>query len=143
MPYPRPQGSQLVKPAALSPECQQSIIELLSRGNYLSTACEASGITYNGFRWWQVRWEQGDKDAQKYDDFFKAIKRASAIAEVDALDVVRNGNPAWQGNGWFLERRFPKRWGRKDRKPDPPKPQKPLSDMTPDELDEYEKRLES
>ena len=107
-------GSELRRPEALTPERQQSIIDLLARGNYLSTACEASGLTYNGFLHWRQRWEKGDPAAKVYDNFFRSVERAISVGETSALDRVKDGGPGWQGSAWFLERRHHKRWGKKE-----------------------------
>ena len=136
-------GTQLQRPRALSREVQQRIITLLAEGNYLFVACEAAGLTYSGFRHWQRRWEDGDPVAQEFADFFESVKRAVAVGEVNALRELTAGDPGWQSRAWFLERRFPQRWGRKDRTPVQPKPPKPIDQMTPDELDAYERSLDA
>lgn len=65
-----------------------------------------------------------------YTEFFEAIKRAEAISEHRAIRLIReaaepqtkvdkDGNTTttynWQAAAWYLERKFPKRWGRKDK----------------------------
>jgi transposase len=130
-------------PTALSPEVQQRIVALLAEGNYLSTACGAAGITYHTFRWWQRRWQEGDPDAQRFDEFFRVVDVASKAAESNALGRIRTGEPNWQANAWFLERRFPQRWGRQERQALPVKPPKPLDQMTDDELARYREQVEA
>lgn len=120
----RPLGSGIEKEGslervrALTPAVQKKIIDALLAGSYLYVACEAAGLTYHGYQHWQKRWNDGDPATSIFDDFFNAVKEASSVAEVVALKDVRAGAPGWQGNAWFLERRYPKRWGRKDRAPD-------------------------
>jgi transposase len=133
--------NKLVRPRALTPEVQKGIIEALARGNYITTACQASGISFEGFRHWRARWESGDPLAMEFDDFFASIEKAISVGEMTALDRLGHGAPGWQAQAWFLERRFPQRWGKKDRTPVPPKAPKPLSEMTPEELDEHERKL--
>jgi hypothetical protein len=111
MPYPK---GNILKPVALTPEVQQAIIVSLTKGNYLNTACESSGVTRWTFYHWKNRFDEGDPDAQIYADFFNSIKRASAIGEALALERLQTGSTGWQAYAWFLERRFPARWGRKD-----------------------------
>lgn len=105
--------NQLVRPQALTPEVQAEIVKALTEGNYLSTACEAAGITYAAFWHWRKRWEDGDPTAQVYADFFDAVKRAIGVAERNLLNTVGQGAMGWQGSAWILERRFRKRWGKK------------------------------
>lgn len=112
MPYPK---GEVVRPAALTPECQKLIVGYLAEGNYLETACRASGITSATFRHWRQRAEQGDPDAQQYADFFAVCKTAMAVGEVNALREVKSGRQGWQGSAWYLERRYPGRWGKKDK----------------------------
>jgi transposase len=107
----------LARPAALTPEVQKAIVEALCDGNYLKVACSAAGITYAGFAWWRKRYEDGDPDAQVFADFFDAVKRAIAVSETRAVRDVRAGVMNWQSRAWLLERRFPSRWGKKDRTP--------------------------
>jgi transposase len=133
----------LERPTVLTPEIQQEIVQALADGCYLSVACTAAGITVSGFNHWRLRWEQGDPDAQKFSDFFVAVKMASGVAERNALARLKQGPQNWQSLAWFLERRFPQRWGRKDREPvkSPPPPDKPLEEMTDEELDRYHQQI--
>jgi hypothetical protein len=105
----------LLRPTALDPATQGKIVSLLADGHFMGVACRASGITYRGLRHWQRRWEGGDPMAERFDDFFREVERASAIGEVLALARVRSGEPGWRSAAWFLGRRFPGPWGRKAR----------------------------
>lgn len=107
-------GTELDRPQALTLEVQALIVQALTEGNYLETACLASGITKHTFYYWKHLLEDGAEHAQVYTDFYDAVKSASAVSEQGALRDVRAGQPGWQGSAWFLERRFPKRWGKKD-----------------------------
>ena len=108
-------GTQLARPTVLTPQRQVKILEYIKAGNYIVTACEAAGITTQIFYHWRKRWELGDSNAQAFDDFFSAIKIAASIAEAESLKDLKKGEPGWQAKAWFLERRFPKRWGKQDR----------------------------
>lgn len=107
-------GTKLAKLTALSDTVQRAILEHLKQGNYIGTACQASGITYRGFRGWQKRWEEGDPAADRFALFFEAVPIAIAAGEAYALADLRRGAPGWQAQAWFLERRFPSRWAKKD-----------------------------
>lgn len=106
----------LARPEALTPQVQANIIELLKEGNYFDTACRASGISAHGVNQWRRRWEAGDPDASRYHDFFTALalNRGTAFAETTAMRKLKVGSPGWQAQAWFLERRFPKRWAKKE-----------------------------
>jgi hypothetical protein len=56
--------------------------------------------------------------------FLDTIERARAVAEIRNLQVVQaaaQGNPDaeiepdWRAASWFLERAYPKKWGRQER----------------------------
>jgi hypothetical protein len=134
-------GNELDKPHLLTEDKQLTIVEVLSKGNYLTVACTRAGISVDCFNYWRKLWETGHHSAQKYDKFFRACRMALAEAEVNALDQVRAGQSGWQGNAWYLERRFPTRWGKQDRAP-VPTPDKNLKDMTDEELAKYQRDLE-
>jgi transposase len=137
-------GTSLERPAVLTPDIQREIVQRLVTGSYLSVACRAVGIHISTFNHWRLRWEKGDPDAQAYADFFAACARASSVAESNAVAAIYEGAGAWQGRAWFLERRFPQRWGKKDRAPlPPPRPRKPIAEMTAEELDVYERSLDA
>lgn len=107
-------NTKLTRPYVLTPETQAKIIFSLASGNYIKTACESAGTTYECFRHWRSRWENDDPVAQEFNDFFVAVKKAVATGEENALRTVIGGDTGWQGSAWFLERRFPKRWGKRD-----------------------------
>jgi hypothetical protein len=138
-------GTKLQRPTVLTEEIQAEIVQALADGNYLSVACQSVGITVRIFDHWRKRWEEGDPVAQAYNDFFLACKMASSVAERNSLSRLKQAPLNWQAQAWFLERRFPQRWGRKDRESvkSPPKKPKPLEDMTDEELREYRDKVKS
>jgi hypothetical protein len=107
--------TNLPRPTVLTPEVQEIITKAVAAGSYLVTACDAAGISYTIFRHWQKRWEEGDAAAQRYADFFESIKKASAIAEIKAIQTIKDMPLGWQAQAWFLERRFSRRWGKQER----------------------------
>ena len=109
-------ASELDRPAILTPKAQRTIVEALTNGSYLTTACTLAGTTTHTFNYWRRLYEQGVEHAQVYADFFTAVKKAGAKAENDALRTIRDGESGWQSSAWFLERRFYKRWGDKAKK---------------------------
>ncbi len=104
------------RPRALSAEVRSKIVEGVRAGLFLATACRAAGITPSCFYHWRRKARNRHPDAAGFRAFFHTVKRASAQAECEALERVRlaAGN-SWQAAAWFLERRFPERWGRRRR----------------------------
>ena len=50
----------------------------------------------------------------QFQELMEAVKNASAVAESRAIKTIL-ADDSWQSKAWYLECRFPERWGRKDR----------------------------
>lgn len=89
---------------------------LLKGGNYTETVCEYLGIgTTTWYRWLQEG-EQASSGLKR--EFRDAVKKADSEAEirlVTDLQKIAGENKQWQGIAWMLERKYPDKWGRKDR----------------------------
>lgn len=133
---------KLERPSVLTDEAKDVILRMVGEGNYLKVACEAAGFCYHTLRYWRELSEKGSPQAETHADFFTSLKSVGAVAEGKALSEIRKGDSGWQGNAWFLERRYPQRWGKKDRTPDP-LPPKPLAEMSDEEFKAYHEQLES
>lgn len=132
--------ADLGRPTKLTPQVQKTITDLLRLGNYFDTACQAAGIgERTGYDWL----ERGNAEIerrkkpnvkpgtktwdteQKYVDFSQSVEKASSDAEMLALSELRTGKKIvdkltykvedWQRIAWFLERRYPRKWGRMQR----------------------------
>ena len=103
------------RPKALTEEVQDAILDGLALGMHLGPACFRAKIDPKSVTYWQRLVENEVEHAQVYADFFQKIKQALALSEELALTTLKAGQPGWQAQAWFLERRFPQRWGRKDR----------------------------
>jgi len=111
-------------PKLVKESVRNIILEYLSKGNYIETACLAAGIRYQTFRNWQL-WAQdyeanpgnGNEHRKIYFDFFQELKNAEAKAEAAALariDEAGKQRQYWPANAFRLERKYPERWGRRD-----------------------------
>lgn len=103
----------MARQSKLTPEAQKKIVNAISEGNYLETAAAIGGITYTTLNNWIKKGKAASSGA--YVEFLEAVKKAEAEAE--ALRVSRisragqEGN--WQADAWYLERRYPDRWGKR------------------------------
>jgi hypothetical protein len=89
------------------------MVEAIKNGNYASTAAEAAGIGKSTHYQWIEKGEQGLKPYAEYEE---AIKRAEAEAEMNAVKVIQAASREnWTAGAWYLERKFPDKWGRKDK----------------------------
>jgi transposase len=99
----------------LTADLTEQITKLISEGNYVEVACSAVGIGKTTF----YRWLEAGDSAQSgiFRDFWNAIKKAEAEAETKYTGVIKDaantGN--WTAAAWWLERRYPERWGKRDR----------------------------
>jgi len=107
------------RPSKLTPQLQEKICDYIAKGNYLNTACQATGITDSTlFNWLKRAEEEAKNGGGMYFDLMVAIKKAEAQAEAALASMIKE--TALQKKDWlsamtFLERRHPDRWGRRDR----------------------------
>lgn len=83
-------------------------------GNYANVAAQYAGIGERTFYTWM---ERGAADEEPYAQFRQAIKEAEAQAEVRNMALIQQAAQAgtWQASAWYLERRYPSRYGRRER----------------------------
>lgn len=117
----------MARPVKLNEEIQKKVVDAVRAGNYLETAAAYSGLDVSTVRRWVKRGEReiqrleskGAKSKaseKKYIEFCTAIKKASAESEMrDVLVIGNAAKEAWQAAAWRLERKYPDRWGRKDK----------------------------
>jgi len=109
------------QPTKLTAETSELILDCMRAGNYLETAAGLAGCTASCIREWLRRGRR--EGSGIYFDFFAAYKKATALAEAQALETIRFA-PEWQATAWRLERRYPDRWGRRERPQPAPKADK-------------------
>lgn len=102
----------------LTPARQEIITTLLANGHFAETACAKAKISETTFYAWLQKGERAT--AGIYREFLEAVKEADANFEVIALGKIKEAalptpeRPGqWQAYAWILERRHPKKWGRK------------------------------
>jgi len=102
----------LGRPLALTPELQERIVKQIEAGNYVDTACRVCGISKKTYYEWFKRAKQGE---QPFLDFRDAVEMAGARAESNHVTMLaiaaQKGKIA--ASMWWLERKLPKRYGRK------------------------------
>ena len=102
------------RPSKLTSEVKARLVQAIEAGNYYEAACGYAGITYTTFRNWMIKGENAKSG--KYREFFEAITRAETVAEVRMVAQWQKHMPEdYRAIRDFLERRFPDRWGRKDK----------------------------
>jgi transposase len=102
------------RPIKLTPELQRQIVMAVESGNYIETAAAYAGVDKTTVYDWMRRGARGDRP--EFVAFSHAMQKALAASEMRDLDIIGNAaHENWQAAAWRLERKFPERWGRKDR----------------------------
>jgi len=111
----------------LNPERQSRIVESLQQGNYIETSARYAGITPQVFYKWMKRGiserqliqdgVEANPEETIYVDFVEAVEKARAQAEMRHVGLIQKAavDGTWQAAAWYLERSYPKRWGRSNR----------------------------
>lgn len=103
------------RPTKLTPEIQDKICDYLKMGNFIDTSCKLVGIHKDTFFEWMKRGREA-KRKSIYQDFFFAVEEAQGFGEARHVAIVsKAGEFDWHASAWMLERKFPEKYGRKDK----------------------------
>lgn len=81
------------------------LLDLISQGNFKTVAARACGITSETLSQWE----------KHKPGFSEAIRVAEAEAEAGNVKNIYNASQSqWTASAWFLERKSPERWGKKE-----------------------------
>lgn len=99
-------------PTLCTPEIIKEIVDALRMGVYFDAACAAAGVTKDtGWNWMK----RGRKGEQPFAEFFSLVGKANGeMQKFYNTSIFAHSKKNWQAAAWYLERRFPKRYGRKD-----------------------------
>ena len=133
----------MARPTKLTPQLIEDISNWLKMGYYQEDAATMVGISPSTYYEWMKRGDKAiEKADQKvlnppkaeddvetlpaqvavegeivnlYSEFSEAVKKARAEAEGAHIRNIRKAadNGTWQASAWFLERSFPKKWGKR------------------------------
>lgn len=107
----------------LTDALQKKICDAVRVGNYMEVAAAYCGITKETFYDWMrkgAKYNRGEPkffipENEVYARFSDSLAEALAESEVrDIVNINKHAAKNWQAAAWKLERRFGKRWGRKD-----------------------------
>jgi hypothetical protein len=102
------------RPTKLTPALQKNITDALMAGNYIETAAAYAGVSKVTLYKWLKKGRR-EKSGQ-YVDFVAAVDQAMAQSEVSAIArITKAGDESWQALAWRLERRFPAKWGKREK----------------------------
>ena len=95
---------------------ERQIVGTVARGNYVEVAARAAGIAPSTLYEWKSRGEEGGPGNEPYVGFLEALTRAEAEAEIEGVEAIRGAwNKDWRSAIEYLARRYPERWGKRDR----------------------------
>ncbi len=125
----------MARPTKLTPDVRDRIATMIQAGAYAEQAARAAGISSSTYYSWLERGEGGERP---FSEFSEAVKTAEAVAEQERVERIQYAaaDGTWQAAAWWLERRFPGRWGR--RNPEPPVSRPAMSE---EDLDAQVERL--
>lgn len=103
----------MARPTKLTPDVREKLLTAIRAGNYRRPACKFAGITDRVLRMWLERGEK--QPGSVYGAFARELHAAEEMAEIRAVGfIAAAARNDWKAAGWYLERKFPKRWGRRD-----------------------------
>lgn len=103
---PRPPDNVTRNRKLDDPLLRAKILAAIHDGSYRYQACAYARIGYQVF-----------SDYLKLDtDFAEQVAQAEAMRAVASVsEILLHGKRDWRALAWFLERKFPDEWGRRDR----------------------------
>lgn len=115
---------------------QEEILDWLRKVGYITVACRAAGVDPRRFQEWRKKWRDGDPAAEEFDEFFGAYERALAQMECELVHDVKEKPKGTRGKMWYLAKRWPERYGRRDPTTSDgfPLPPKAIENMTEGEV---------
>lgn len=102
------------RPTKLTPALQAKVVEAIRAGNYIETAAAYAGVSKVTLYDWMRR--GNEQKSGRFREFLNAVEKA--LGDSEARDVALIGKAAgedWKAAAWRLERRFPDRWGRREK----------------------------
>jgi hypothetical protein len=97
----------------LTPAVQERVCQALRAGAHMEQAATFAGVHRATVHRWLARGESDDAP-ERFRDFAAAVREAEAGFEIASLALIaRAGDEDWRARAWLVERRHPRRWGRR------------------------------
>lgn len=98
------------------PVIVKRLIDAITAGNTFANAIILAGIGERTFYRWMAQGERARSKSSKARQFWQKVKEAEAQAvNRNVLCISTAARKSWQAAAWYLERRLPEQWGRKDK----------------------------
>ena len=87
--------------------------DTLVAGHYREVACKLAGIDRKTLLNWLKRGER--ERLWVYRELYLAVEKSEAKVEVFLLKNIETASAkSWFASAWFLERKHPERWGKRE-----------------------------
>ena len=88
--------------------------KLIEAGNTIQTIFGALGISKQTWYNWLNKGEKAKSGI--YRELWEEVQKAESRAEIRYVSIIAKAAPEnWQAAAWWLERKYPERWARKDK----------------------------
>ena len=98
----------------LDEEITERLLQAIKLGAFTEHACHYAGITSATFRKWR---QNAMNDIEPYKSFWQQVNLAESEAIVRRIARIEkagaDGN--WQADAWVLERKYPDKFGRREK----------------------------
>ena len=124
----------MARPSKLDDLTEKRVLDAVREGNSYENAARVAGISETTLHNWRAR---GERDEEPYVGFLVRLKKARGEAEAASVAIVRTAatSGTWQAAAWWLERREPAHWAKRDGD-ERTKEEMPLSEQTTPEVRE-------
>ena len=102
------------RPITITDEIIDKICSAVRLGSYIETAAAFAGVPKSTFYdWLKSGAAKQDPLCVKLSDTIEKALAESELRDINRIDKAAEKG-AWQASAWRLERKFPKKWGRKE-----------------------------
>lgn len=104
----------MARPDKLTPERQQRIVTAIRAGNTREAAAGYGGVHAATLYRWLAKGKVA-RNGSKCRELYEAVKDAENECELTSVAIIRAAAQRhWTAAAWWLERRRPDQWGRKE-----------------------------
>jgi hypothetical protein len=103
----------MARPTKRTPEVENKILQAVEAGNHRRVAAAFAGVSLRVISHWITLGKRSPGSV--HGAFLRRLLDAEARAEIRAVAFINKaGQEDWKAAAWYLERKHPGRWGRKD-----------------------------
>ncbi len=106
--------NEIRKPYKLDDELTDRLLQAIRLGSYIEHACAYAGINSSTYRRWR---KNAEEEIEPFKSLFEQINQAEAegiMRRIGRIEkAAQDGN--WTADAWLLERKYPDKFGKRDR----------------------------